>query len=148
MDVAAPMQHAEPAQGRLRMFKEYWARRAAGAPAPEEADNTVMDARTRSMDASVPRLRRGAVNARLAAPDPSSDSNPDDDSDYGSPRYARRPAPNLNTACVLEGGLLQILRSTEDSNVSKKPPPRVAQRLHRGYIRHCLFVAAKTFYVC
>jgi len=58
MDVAAPMQHAEPAQGRLRMFKEYWARRAAGAPAPEEADNTVMDARTRSMDASVARLRR------------------------------------------------------------------------------------------
>jgi hypothetical protein len=55
---------------------------------------------------------------------------------------------NLNTACVLEGGLLQILRSTEDSNVSKKPPPRVAQRLHRGYIRHCLVVAAKTFYVC
>jgi hypothetical protein len=89
------MQHMELAQGRLRMFKEYWARRTAAAPAPDEAGDTELEARTRSMDASVPRLRRGAVNARLAAPEPSSDSNPDDDSDYGSPRYVRRPATSL-----------------------------------------------------
>ena len=44
------------------------------------------DTRSHSMDASVPRARHGAVNARLAAPLPGSDSEADDESDYRSPR--------------------------------------------------------------
>lgn len=44
------------------------------------------DTRSHSMDASVPRARRGAVNARLAVPLPGSDSDADDESDYRSPR--------------------------------------------------------------
>lgn len=70
----------------MGMFKAYLARKAAGAPAAPEDPS--LEARSQSMDASVPRRRRGAVNARLAAPGPDSDSGADDETDFGSPRSA------------------------------------------------------------
>ncbi|KAK9840957.1 hypothetical protein WJX81_002471 [Elliptochloris bilobata] len=82
-EVCSPEGRAKP--GRLWLLKEYLARKAAGSPAAAPMD-PCPDARSQSMDASVPRPRRGAVNARLAAPGPDSGSDADDDSDYRSPR--------------------------------------------------------------
>lgn len=74
------------------MFTTYLGRKTTGDKSPcatAAADDPSPDARSQSMDASVPRRRRGALNARLAAPETESDSGADDESDYCSPR----PAP-------------------------------------------------------
>ena len=82
----AAHRHACTLQGRLRLLKEYLTRKAAGGALAVAPADPAPDTRAHSMDASVPRERRGAVNARLAAPLPSSDSDADDESDYRSPR--------------------------------------------------------------